>query len=316
MPGHKRNSSLCLPPELWQDITEIPGFDDLHRPTGLIAGIQGLAAELYSAKKSFLLVNGSTCGNLAAIRALYRQFGGSELIIIGEPHRSVYHAAELCGLRPVTWESASDAKICAVTSPSYEGEILDVAAIARKCGTQGIALHVDAAHGAHLGFHEYFPENPTRLNAATVVESLHKTLPALGQTALLHVCSDAVDSAEIARQLDIFETSSPSYLLMASAEHCLRLLKERSGELFGAFSDRLRRFYGAFSDVLAVRQPSENTDPSRMVIYGKNAPALLRANGFEPERVTDNGTILITTICDEDWVFDKLTDIFQKENLK
>jgi arginine/lysine/ornithine decarboxylase len=316
MPGHKRNPQFCLSPELWQDITEIPGFDDLHNSTGLIANIQELAAELYSAKKSFLLVNGSTCGNLAAIRALHRQFGGSEMIIIGEPHRSTYHAGELCGLKTVTWESARDAKICVLTSPSYNGKVLDIAAIALKCRQCGIVLHVDAAHGAHLGFAPYFPENPTRLGADTAVESLHKTLPALGQTSLLHICSDSADTEEIARQLDIFETSSPSYILMASAEHCLRLLQRRSMELFRVFSERLRRFYGATSDISAIRQPNETIDPSRIVIYGKNVPKLLRDNGFEPELITDSYTILITTICDEDWVFDKLTDIFQKENLK
>jgi len=313
IPGHKRNPKYTLLPELWQDITEIEGFDDLHNATGLIADIQERAARLYSAKQSFLLVNGSTCGNLAAIRALHRQFGGSELIIVGEAHRSIYHAAELCKLKLVTFESASDARICVVTSPSYEGVVQDIRAIGEVCRAKGIALHVDSAHGAHLGFNSYFPENVTRLGAYTAVESLHKTLPVLGQTSVLHICSDIVDVGEIARQLDIFETSSPSYMLMASADYCLRLLED--SELFTPFAARLQQFYESVENISAVRKPDINTDPSRIVVFGGEVPQLLRKNGFEPERINEDYTILVTTICDEEWVFDKLSKII-KENLR
>ncbi|MDR0819041.1 MAG: hypothetical protein LBN43_05680 [Oscillospiraceae bacterium] len=316
IPGHKRNPKFTLTPELCQDITEIEGFDDLHSASGLIKETQDLAAKLYGARKSFLLVNGSSCGNLSAIRALHRPFGGTELIVIGESHRSVLHAAELCNLNTVTYDNARDAKICVVTSPAYNGETLDIPAIAARCHAGGIALHVDAAHGAHLGFNPYFPENATRQGADTAVESLHKTLPALGQTSLLHVCGVNIDAEEISRQLDVFETSSPSYVLMASADYCLRLLDAKGTELFDGFAERLRRFYKSVENVPFVRRYSENSDPAKIALYGESIPELLRENLIEPERVTPDGTILITTICDEDFIFDKLTRLLIKENLK
>ena len=311
MPGHKRNPRLTPPLAIWQDITEIAGFDDLHHPTGLLAETQRLAALLYGSKHAFLLVNGSTCGNLAAIRALHRQYGGTEMIVVGATHPSVTSAAELCGLTIVSREHATDAKICVATSPDYYGVTLDVLALADEMHSDGIILHVDSAHGAHLGFHPYFPENAVKLGADVVVESLHKTLPAFGQTSVLHVCSDSIDLKEIALQLSVFETSSPSYILMSGADYCLRLIEKYGTELFDSFSRRLKRFYAAVSGVDVVRQPTPTIDPSRIVISGDAIPGILRSNRIEPERVTSAGTILITTICDEDEIFDTLIEIIK-----
>jgi arginine/lysine/ornithine decarboxylase len=312
MPGHKRNPKYALEPALWQDVTEIEGLDDLHNASGVIESVQTLAARVYGVPRSFLLVNGSTCGNLAAIRALAERYGGTELAVVGDAHRSVAHAAELCNLTLTTPERATDARVCVATSPSYEGVTLDVVAISAECERRGLALHVDSAHGAHLGFNEYFPPNAATLGAVTVVESLHKTLPALGQTSVLHLCSDALEPRRLQRQLDVFQTSSPSYVLLASAEHCLRLLERDGVRLFADFAERLRRFYASVERVASVRQPSRGLDPSKILLRGGSAPDLLRRNGFEPERVTLDGTLLLTSFCDEDEIFQKLSTLLLK----
>lgn len=116
-----------------------------------------------------------------------------------------------------------DAKLVVVTSPTYEGAVSDIAAILRITKAQGVPLLVDEAHGAHLGFSARFPGGAVAAGADIVVQSLHKTLPSLTQTAIAHV-GGLIDPARFQAQLDIFETSSPSYLLMASIDGCVRLI--------------------------------------------------------------------------------------------
>ncbi len=96
---------------------------------------------------------------------------------------------------------------------------------------------VDEAHGAHFGFHEGYPESAVRLGADIVIHSLHKTLPSMTQTALLHVSGNLVDRRRLERYLRIFQTSSPSYVLMASMSSCLEIV-EKDG---WALLEKLRR---------------------------------------------------------------------------
>jgi arginine/lysine/ornithine decarboxylase len=264
MPGHKRNTKL-LPPGLPYDIdiTEIHGFDDLHDPRGVLRETADLAAELYGNDKAFLLVNGSTVGILAAIGAHCER--GDRILIAGTSHRSVYNAAALFGLDPVfispeideksgiahsidprRVESALDddasIKLVIVTSPTYEGVVSDIASIARVVHERNIPFIVDSAHGAHLGFSSGFPDSAVHAGADVVVMSLHKTLPALTQCSLLHVCSDRANEGEITRLLSVLQTSSPSYVLMASIDHCLRLLASEKDRLFNDYERNLACF--------------------------------------------------------------------------
>ena len=109
-----------------------------------------------------------------------------------------------------------------ITSPTYEGVISDIEGNAKVAHVHGIPLIVDSAHGAHLGFGGEFPQNAVRLGADAVIESLHKTLPSFTQTALLHLNSDLISKSRIEKYLGIYETSSPSYILMAGMEVCIR----------------------------------------------------------------------------------------------
>lgn len=102
MPGHKENTGLAPYLNLLNaglDITELPGFDDLHDPNEVLAQAMSRAAKLWQAPKSWFQVNGSSGGLLAAIRAATRR--GDKILVARNCHKAIYHAVELCGLDPV-----------------------------------------------------------------------------------------------------------------------------------------------------------------------------------------------------------------------
>lgn len=263
MPGHKRNPETFgagakedMPSQLFGiDITEIDGFDNLHRAEGILKEAQRDAAALYGAEQTFFLVNGSTCGILSAVAAAAGK--GDRILAARNCHQSVYHAACLqelsvtflypgiveaygfaAGIDPAEVEQAlcegkASREECAaviVTSPTYEGIVSDIREIAAITHRYGKILIVDEAHGAHFGFHEALPESAVRQGADLVIHSLHKTLPAMTQTALLHVSGELVDRERLRRYLKIFQTSSPSYVLMASMDSCLNWIKRDNGK--------------------------------------------------------------------------------------
>ncbi len=264
MPGHKRQKELFSHPYR-MDITEIEGFDDLHHPQkgGVLGKAQERAARLYRAEETHFLVNGSTAGILSAVFGCTSQ--GGTLLMARNCHRSAYHAAELRGLRAVylyppqienLWINggifpgdvekalAADPEIQAVlvTSPTYEGVCSDIGAIARICHRYGRPLLVDQAHGAHFPFSSYFPEDALKAGADVVIHSVHKTLPSLTQTALLHVQGGLADRERIRRYLSVYQSSSPSYVLMASLDSCMELLEREGSALFETHVRRLEAF--------------------------------------------------------------------------
>jgi len=248
MPGHKREPIKGFPQEILSvDITEVEGFDNLHQAEGILLDAQKRAATAYGAEESYYLINGSSCGILGAISAAV-PFGG-HLLIARNCHRSVYHGAYLRRLKlsylypkvdaefgiceaitpdQIQQSLKADPSIQAVliVSPTYEGRIADIAAIARIVHQEGIPLIVDEAHGAHLGFEEHFAVNSSRLGADLVINSTHKTLPAMTQTALLHCNGSLIDRDILRRYLRIYQSSSPSYVLMASIDQAIQIARE------------------------------------------------------------------------------------------
>ncbi len=297
MPGHKRNAAAF--PWLADlgcrlDITEIDGFDDLNAPQGLFRDMEARAARLWGAEQSVCLVNGSTAGVLAAVRAALE--AGGALLMARGCHRSVYHAAELAGaavyyLVPPTdpllgtWGPVSaravaaaldahpDIRLVAVTSPTYEGVMSDIAAIAAACHERGALLFVDEAHGAHLGFGG-FPAGAVCQGADLVVQSLHKTLPSLTQTAVLHIQGGRIDPADVRRNAAMVQSSSPSYLLSASIDGCLRYLEAEGNAAADRWLAALERFYAAADRLRALRLwrgGGAKHDPSKLVISAAGA---------------------------------------------
>ncbi len=265
MPGHKRQGWGRLPGEWYSvDITEIEGFDNLHHPEGILRELQREAARLYGAEESFYLVNGSTCGILAAVSCAV-SFGG-HILMARNCHKSAYHAVYLRQLKPrylypdyleeygileaVTpeqvrrgLEQEPKAEAVLVVSPTYEGRMADISGIARIVHERGIPLIVDEAHGAHLGLGKGFPENSCQAGADLVIHSVHKTLPALTQTALLHVNGKLADRHRLRKFLQIYQTSSPSYPLMASIDNALEYV-----DLYG--KDAFARFKGLYGQMM------------------------------------------------------------------
>ncbi|MDR2357121.1 MAG: aminotransferase class I/II-fold pyridoxal phosphate-dependent enzyme [Oscillospiraceae bacterium] len=349
VPGHKRNSGMLgaeLPYDI--DVTELPGFDNLHDMRGVLLDTADLAAALYGCGRAFPLVNGSTCGLLAAVRAFTSR--GDTVIMARNCHMSVYSAVELCGLKPVyitpetdgvsgitcsvSPESVAGAVAdnpgCAliiITSPTYEGVVSDVAAIAEAARGRSIPLLVDEAHGAHLGFSDYFPAQAMREGADAAVVSLHKTLPALTQCALALVRDPLAGYDAMRRELSVFQTSSPSYVLLASIDRCLRLLAARGRRLFDAFEDRLRRFdarVGELGALRAIRRGNMaaahpgfyDLDPGKIVISARGAgltgpelAGLLRAEyRIETEMAAADYIVAVATVCDGEGYLDALAD--------
>lgn len=321
MPGHKRHGlDSRLPYPI--DITEINGFDDLHDPEGILAEGMNRAAALWGSDRCFYLVGGSTVGLLACIRAAAAP--GQQVLIARNCHKSVYHGVELCGLSPSyllpewdedfgIWGSVAPETLEAaltrhphtalvvITSPTYEGVRSDVRALAKIAHAHGAALLVDEAHGAHL------PDGAVPAGADMVVQSLHKTLPSLTQTALCH-CKAAY-GGRVARELNVFETSSPSYPLMAAIELCVDWLASEGATAFAAFEKRLRVLDGLpLKNIRILCHCGDKNrnfygfDPGKLYLRagcpGTELAALLRAEHLEPEMTTADGVLLMTTVCD------------------
>ncbi|HIX34235.1 MAG TPA: ornithine decarboxylase [Candidatus Gemmiger avium] len=342
MPGHKRRVPPAPGLSCYAfDLTEIDGADDLHGAQGILAAAMGRTAALYGSARCRYLVGGSTVGLLAGIRAL-APFG-SQVIVARNCHKAVYHALELGHLtahyltppvlpgfgvygsvRPAAVAAALDAcpaaRCVILTSPTYEGVQSDLAAIAGLCHARGVPLLVDEAHGAH-----YLPlagpfgwrGGAVAAGADLVVQSAHKTLPSLTQTAWLHLNGSLVDPAAVDRELDVFETSSPSYPLLVSLDGCTAWLAEQGPAAFAAWRARLGRFYAAARrwqniPVLGIspdRDACFGYDDGKILLrIGQAGAAALRDAGFEPEMVCGPNVLAMTSPCDGEEALDRLAD--------
>ncbi len=348
MPGHKRN--LLLLPDYGIDITEIEGFDDLHSPKGILKESIDYAASVYGSKETFFSVNGSTCALQAAIFAVTRR--GDKILMERGCHKSVYNAVTLRGLLPyyiyedseMLSGDAADSffekiesllisekiKILVITSPEYDGTVKDIKKYAEICHRHEAVLVVDEAHGAHLpfaakaGLEVFFTRSAIYQDADIVVQSLHKTLPAMTQTALLHRMSDRVSGERIADALAVFETSSPSYVLMASIDSCVHFMQENADGLFKEYADRLKAFYKTarkeFPELFdgkrlgEICEGSPHFDPGKILICGKNLSMtgkeiydiLIRNFGIMPELSAGDYCLCMTSVCDSEEGFLRL----------
>lgn len=264
MPGHKRNAAWNME-SYGIDITEIDGFDNLHQAEGIIKEGESRAARVFGSEESHYLINGSTCGILSAISAVYKK--GKTLIVARNCHKSVYHALLLneakaeylypkydkrfCingGISPDEVErmiADRGSEICGVliTSPTYDGVVSDIARIVEIAHEKKIPVIVDEAHGAHFAVDGDSPKSAVACGADIVIQSLHKTLPSLTQTAILHVNGALVDRNCLRQYLQIYQTSSPSYVLMASISRCIDWLETEGKKEYAAFHEKLDKFH-------------------------------------------------------------------------
>ena len=329
MPGHKRRSDF-----LDIDVTEIDGFDDLHHQEGILRDLTDEATELYGSRQTFYLVNGCTCGILSALYATAHGSGG--IVMARNSHKAAYHGAaltgqDLCYIYPrmtdyslftgietkdIPLDKIKDNTVVFITSPTYDGIISDVEGIADAVHERGGVLVVDEAHGAHLPFGDRFPKSAIYCGADVVLQSLHKTLPAMTQTAVMHVCSNRVDIDRVAAALDIFESSSPSYILMSSIADCIRYMKLHGSEAVEALSSKLDRLYSSAADLTHVKlvtqgdlktEPPYDFDRSKLSIYGDGIyEKLIDGYHIQPEMDAMDHALLISGIMDTDEGFERL----------
>jgi arginine decarboxylase len=346
MPGHKRNLDLMDMVNPYAiDITEIDGFDNLHDAEDILRDNMEEAAKLYHAEHTHYLINGSTSGLLVSIAACTKK--GDTVLVARNCHKAVYHAIFLNELVPIylypevdvefgihkgitpeqvkkELEENQEIKMVLITSPTYEGTISNIREIAKVVHTYNIPLVVDEAHGAHLGFDKDFPENSVTCGADLVIHSVHKTLPAFTQTALLHSNGSLVDYDKVKMYLQIYQTSSPSYVLMSGISNCLRIVKEQGTKLFHEYYRNLKQFYEASNQLrnLEVFQPINVNererpfafDPSKILIFTHHSSIngvelydmLLNRYKIQCEMVSKDYVLAMTSIADTKEGFNRL----------
>ena len=388
-----------------RDLTEVPGTDDYHHPEGAIRRSQAAAAKVYGTAYSHYLVGGTTAGILAGILALtviFREKRGEDsagkddehpvFLVAGNVHRSVHHALRLASADAACLEPEGDPYYgpvltgevervlerlkrsgdqsrvagCVITSPTYGGAISPLKEIHRILEREGIPLFVDEAHGAHLPFIPELSEySGIAAGAELVVQSLHKTLPALTQTGIIHVGhavrsereketpeQEASDKkaleeeasekkvpdletleTELTRQLAVVQSSSPSYLLLASAEQAVAWADD-AGEDFSEYYRRVQRFRKELRDDLSsasagiileefprIQDPtriflrfisSKEGGPGQAVSVARIADHLENDDGIVVELAGAGELILISTALDREEDFDRLREALKR----
>lgn len=265
MPGHQRNAEMGASLPYAYDYTEVEELDNLHAPEGILQEAMNRTAAYYGCSDCFYLVNGSSSGLQAGIFALLEE--GDEVVVARNCHRSVFYAlslrkAKIHFLLPEFWEDFScfgsispkeverllrefpKSKALIFISPSYEGVVSDVEAIARLCHENGLSLLVDEAHGAHFSPKkgDSFPESAIALGADLVVQSPHKTLCSLTQSAWILGNGERYSREKLSFYLSVFQTTSPSYPLMLSLEKATTLLEREGEALFSHWKEVMKGF--------------------------------------------------------------------------
>lgn len=383
MPGHKRRGEGAF---AWygMDITEIDGFDNLHDAQGILKEAMDRAAKVMGAKRSWFVVNGSTCGLLAGIFAITKQ--GDRVLVARNCHKAVSHALMLRGLQPV-WiypkinslgfpeaitleqvkcrfaeaQKEQPIRACILTSPTYEGVVSPIAEIADFCHEHDMLLLVDEAHGAHLPLAKNvagtsanmqrlgkesvrepgkrliqeseneaaqsgkepiydtltFPPSALSQDADIVVQSLHKTLPSPTQTAIISLGSERVAPERVEQFLDIFETSSPSYPLMAGMDACMEWAEREGAEAMRVYAGRLAAFYREAAELTELAAyDASGRDPGKLLIFdkkfrmtGREIYDILKDEfAIQPEMSVGCYVLLMTSPMDGEEAYERVTE--------
>lgn len=301
-PGHKHGRGMGRDfQDLWHhaglqgDLPELPGLDNLASPTGPIADAQALAAQTFGADHTRFLVNGSTAGVIAGILATCSP--GDRILLPRNIHRSVISGLIHSGAVPVyiqpeylpaldiahsvtpaaveqALQQHPNIRAVLLVAPTYYGVSGDLQAIANIVHRYNMPLLVDAAHGAHFGFHPSLPPSALTLGADLVVQSTHKLLGAMTQAAMVHIKGDRVDLDRLDRALQLVQSSSPNYLLLASLDSAQEQMAAHGQELLDrtlALTDKARAALQHIPNLrtLDFSQPTAGCgyfDPTRLTV--------------------------------------------------
>ncbi|NPE21322.1 MULTISPECIES: aminotransferase class I/II-fold pyridoxal phosphate-dependent enzyme [unclassified Fusibacter] len=333
MPGHKykriHGGNL-----LKMDTTEIEGTDNLHHPTGIIKKAMDHARDAYGSDATHFLVGGSTVGILAAIMGSTKR--GEQILVGRDCHQSVYHACMLKGLTYETvgpiWSSSGtiegyeeqaildclakneSIKVVVITSPSYYGYTTDLGSVVELMDKREGIVIVDEAHGAHLNFSSKSRVSALNMGAHIVVQSTHKTLPAMTQTGVIHFKNAHRCYSGVTEYLKILQSSSPSYVLIASIDEAIHYMvdnRQRQDNLFGHIVElkatRLKRWLSGVK---------EQDDPFKIWLHtapvgytGYEINQLLISHGIYCELSNHSGVLLYLSIMNTEAELEAIADV-------
>ncbi|RLL41706.1 aminotransferase class I/II-fold pyridoxal phosphate-dependent enzyme [Oceanobacillus piezotolerans] len=328
VPGHKNGSVFphqakgTFQSILKYDMTELNGLDDLHAPSEVIKEAEELAQDYFNSKHTFFLVGGSTVGNLAMLLATCQ--GGDHIIVQRNCHKSIVNGLELCGAKPIfitpEYEEAlerytspsvatlqealhryPDAKAVVLTYPDYFGRTYSIKEMIDLIHSYEIPVLVDEAHGVHFSLGSPFPPSALELGADVVVHSAHKMAPAMTMSSYLHVNSMLVSEDKIAHYLQILQSSSPSYPLMASLDIARYFLANITKEELEEIKESVAYVRDIFerSDIWNVLPISEKDDFLKITLHVKHQYAanevtrIFEENQIYPELTTHNQILFI-----------------------
>lgn len=317
------------------DVTETLGVDSLHDPKGAILKAMELTASTYGAASSFFLVNGSTCGVHAMIYSSFRR--GDTVFVSSDCHMSVFNALMVTGCNVVVvpvkvdedtliplaitpedvrkaYEMFPDSKGIVMTRPNYYGVCADLAAISEIIHENKGVVLVDEAHGGHFGFNKKIPESALSQGCDMCVQSAHKTLQSLNQGAFLHIADNKYKD-KVFRALKVIETTSPSFLILATLDFTREYMKNMGRERLDELADSLNDFVSRlekYEDYIISDGCGFEKDITRLVVCvkgkGVHFARMLADRGVYCEMYNDNCVVFILTCADDKDVIERLFD--------
>jgi arginine decarboxylase len=293
------------------DLTQIRGLDDLLQPSEAIDEAQRLAADAYGADRSFFLINGSTSGNQIMMMAAANP--GEKIALPRNAHKSAMGGLIMSGVMPVymqpevdealhmdhtvtpqtvaeTLRRHPDCKAVYVVSPTYYGVAADLAGIAEVAHGHEVPLIVDEAWGPHFRFHPALPIDALSAGADLCINSTHKMLGSLSQTAMLHQKGARIKADRLAAIVKLFLSTSPNLVLVASLDVARRqmalegrALLSRTIDLANDARRRLNEIDGiyCFGTELEGRPGVFDLDPTKITVTVK----ALGYTGYEAEEI-------------------------------
>jgi len=321
------------------DLAEIESMDNLHEPKeGILKSLQRTAG-IYNSRASFYLVNGSSSGIIALVLTSVKR--GEKILIARNAHKSVINALILSGAMPVwaetEWHDYWNIPACVkpgkikekleddpgikavlVTSPTYEGIVSDIKSIAEICRKKNVTLLIDEAHGALWNFSDLLPDSSIHLGADACVQSLHKTGSCLNQGAIMHLAKNSrLNPEEVQRNLNLINTTSPSYVLLASIEASIEYMNSEKGrnkldELIKNI-ENTKEYLKEHSGAVFLESESQcQHDPTKMFfgledVDGRELSDFLQNNcNIEVELNNNRGLLALTGIGTESGHINKL----------
>lgn len=349
-PGHKHGvtvhpslRTMLTEKGLRMDVSLMSALDDLNDPEGCLLEAEQMAASLYGAEDAFFAVNGTTGAIHAMILATVR--AGDKIIVPRTAHRSVIGGIILADAMPV-WvrpevdealglahgtvpeaylsaiEAYPDAKAVFVVNPTYYGACGDIKEIVRLAHEHGMAVLVDEAHGPHLVFADDLPMSAMEAGADLAAQSTHKLLPAMTQASLLLRQGELVSRERVLQMLQLTQSTSPNYILMASIDGARALMEEqgrplmeRTLRLARRLREEVNKIDGLFSfgrerigtcGIYDLDETKVTVTVSGLGVTGAQAEAVLRRKGIEAELCDYHNVLFLITVGDTDASIDRL----------